>query len=340
MCTRVERRGFTLIELLVVIAIIAILIALLLPAVQQAREAARRSQCKNNMKQIGLALHNYHDVFSTLPLGGRTGRAAPSPAAQNDHFGSNWRAALLPYIDQAPAYNIINFETGGFWAHISSFQTILRTLVVPVYNCPSSPHGMHNEADLPAAANGSMVIDYVGISGATPDPALRATVCSGTLGSGVWCDNGLLTLGRSLRMRDCTDGTSNTIVVAEQSGQVNGKEISANYLGGWFGMASNTTNGSLNNWPANVRPGDLASCNGYPGGTTTIAHPPNSYWTTTPPSNASTGGKFNTIVNSFHVGGIHVLLTDGAVRFVSENIDMGTLRLLAVRDDGNIIGEF
>jgi len=335
-----RRSGFTLIELLVVIAIIAILIALLLPAVQQAREAARRSQCKNNMKQIGLALYNYHDVFSSFPIGGRSGRAAPSPAPQNDHYGSNWRAALLPYVDQAPAYNIINFETGGFWAHISSFQTILRTLRVPIYNCPSSPHGMTNEADLAPAMNGTMVMDYVGISGATPDPGSRASVCAGPFTSGTWCDNGLLTLGRSLRVRDCVDGTSNTVIVAEQSGQVEGKEISANYLGGWFGLASNTTNGSLGNWPADARPADITTTNGYPGGITVVAHPPNSYWDTTPPANAKTGGKFNTIINSFHVGGIHVALGDGSVRFVSENIDMDTLRLLCVRDDGNVIGEF
>ena len=89
-----KRRGFTLIELLVVIAIIAILIALLLPAVQQAREAARRSTCKNNLKQIGLALHNYHDVFGTFPIG-----------SQVTYYRANWRSAILPYIDQAPAYN-------------------------------------------------------------------------------------------------------------------------------------------------------------------------------------------------------------------------------------------
>ena len=107
-----RKRGFTLIELLVVIAIIAILIALLLPAVQQAREAARRSQCKNNMKQIGLALHNYHDVFTTFPIGGLKNSRGP-----------NWRVGLLPYMDQAPAYNQVSFAS-SFWAH-SGLQAVV-----------------------------------------------------------------------------------------------------------------------------------------------------------------------------------------------------------------------
>ncbi|QGQ22027.1 DUF1559 domain-containing protein [Gimesia benthica] len=228
---RQSRRGFTLIELLVVIAIIAILIALLLPAVQQAREAARRSTCKNNMKQIGLALHNYHDAFNSFPIG-----------AQFQRSGANWRVGILPYIDQAPAYNLVNFS-GSFWAH-SSLQPVFRTLRVPIYVCPSSPHGMVN-AEV-ALANESMVMDYVGIAGATPDPASRTTVCTGdVIGGGAYCNNGLLAIYFSKRMRDCTDGTSNTIVIGEQSGNVNGREESANPLGGWHGWVNNSVNGAI-----------------------------------------------------------------------------------------------
>src|SRR6202453_5129407 len=104
-----RRRGFTLIELLVVIAIIAVLIALLLPAVQQAREAARRTQCKNNLKQLGLALHNYHGSFNCFPFAQETGNSC----AGNINF-NEWSAIsqLLPYFDQANIYNLINFSTG------------------------------------------------------------------------------------------------------------------------------------------------------------------------------------------------------------------------------------
>ena len=131
------KRGFTLIELLVVIAIIAVLIALLLPAVQQAREAARRSQCKNNMKQVGLAFHNYHDTMRVFPYG----------VAWND--APNWRVMLMPYLDQAPLYNSLGgVKTGnGFWSHspgsgatigYGSSNDAIRNLVLNVYACPSS----------------------------------------------------------------------------------------------------------------------------------------------------------------------------------------------------------
>src|SRR5262249_47931835 len=129
-----SHRAFTLIELLVVIAIIAVLIALLLPAVQQAREAARRSQCKNNLKQIGLALHNYHDSFGKLPLNRHSGRNLPA------QFGSlGWTAMILPYIDQAPLYSTINFsdQTGNL---VNGVQVNIdaRRKIIPVLNCPSN----------------------------------------------------------------------------------------------------------------------------------------------------------------------------------------------------------
>tara|TARA_R110002111_G_scaffold108086_1_gene166750 strand:- start:50281 stop:51255 length:975 start_codon:yes stop_codon:yes gene_type:complete len=318
-----NRRGFTLIELLVVIAIIAILIALLLPAVQQAREAARRSQCKNNLKQIGLAMHNYLDAFTTFPIGGLKNSRGP-----------NWRVGLLPYFDQAPAYNQVSFGS-SFWAH-SSLQAVFKTLRVPGYVCPSSPHGPVNP-DIPLAYD-SMVHDYVGITGATPDPAGRVSVCtaSNIVSGGTYCNNGMLTVYFARRMRDCLDGSSNTILVAEQSGNVGGLENSANPLGGWHGWVNN----SGEQMDAETVLTSLGAVNGYLGGMTTVRYPPNAYWQSGAPSSASSEYEVNTVLNSFHVGGIHVLLTDGAVRFISDNINMDTLRQLSVRDDGQVIGEF
>src|SRR5437899_1101808 len=143
-----RRRGFTLIELLVVIAIIAVLIALLLPAVQQAREAARRSQCKNNLKQIGLALHNYHEAFSTFPQAAIwrsyiTGGTNPVPTF---HRNYTWLCMLLPYYDQAVVYNQINFSLPG-WNQLISGRALIA-VDFPVLHCTSDP-GFQGNNNLP-----------------------------------------------------------------------------------------------------------------------------------------------------------------------------------------------
>ena len=132
-----KRKAFTLIELLVVIAIIAILIALLLPAVQQAREAARRTQCKNNLKQLGLALHNYHDVFNTLPYGVRF-------SASGENWGSSFFLSLLPYVEQANAFNRVNMNNWPGWA--TNFP-VYNNLDIPGYTCPSTALPKWRERD-------------------------------------------------------------------------------------------------------------------------------------------------------------------------------------------------
>ncbi len=319
----IRRQGFTLIELLVVIAIIAILIALLLPAVQQAREAARRSSCKNNMKQIGLALHNYHDAYSTFPIGAR------------GLNGPNWRAALLPYIDQAPAYNLIDFESGNFKGNNYSNLDVLRTLRVANYRCPSSTHEMASSGTVSDSNDNTlqgMRIDYAGIAGAHPAPG-GATACGSSTAYGLnyYCDNGLLAPHSVFRIRDVTDGSSNTIITAEQSGLVNNTDMRANYHGGWYGMASNHT-----------KPSKVTGSDGtfYGAGTTSVRYPINSSWKSGAPSGADNSYDGNTIINSFHTGGVHVALADGAVRFISENIDFTTLTQLCARNDGEVIGEF
>tara|TARA_R110002111_G_scaffold117466_1_gene179433 strand:- start:26519 stop:27532 length:1014 start_codon:yes stop_codon:yes gene_type:complete len=330
-----HKRGFTLIELLVVIAIIAILIALLLPAVQQAREAARRSTCKNHLKQIGLAIHNYHDTFLRFPIGEQAGFIRP-----------NWRAPILPYLDQAPAYNLMNFDistaTGGFmsantgsgsygYGAGSGTNEVLKTLRVPVYNCPSSPHSNVSNDNGMNNADQGQTMDYVGIAGSTPDPAGRTNVCSvagAGYGNGTYCNNGLLAPNDSFLMRDVKDGTSNTVIVAEQSGQVNGQDGRSNYYGGWSGM------GTASKMPS------LGSGSNWGSGTTTVMYSINSFWKSGGPTEASVPYGANTIIGSYHTGGTHVLLTDGAVRFVSENVDFGTLANLCSRNDGEVLGEF
>jgi prepilin-type N-terminal cleavage/methylation domain-containing protein len=134
--TRIQKRGFTLIELLVVIAIIAILIALLLPAVQQAREAARRSQCRNNLKQVGLAIHNYHDAFNTIPP---AWISTQFQVAAGDVSHWSWGTFLLPYIDQAPLYSLLQPGTRRLDQNLALGGATAAALTTPltVFRCPS-----------------------------------------------------------------------------------------------------------------------------------------------------------------------------------------------------------
>ena len=325
-----KRKAFTLIELLVVIAIIAILIALLLPAVQQAREAARRSACKNNMKQIGLAFHNYHDAFRTFPIG-----------AQVPIYQANWRVSILPYMDQANLYNSLTqtpangrgYNTyngwtgdGGYGTGAGSNAALNQVLVTP-FKCPSSATdpfyaGTANGIS-PGQSNGDlgMTMDYVGIAGAYTAAAPFNTNAVDNTYYGVMAQNGMLQIGKSVLMRDCTDGTSNTIIVGEDSGVIAGVDYRKNLSGGWSGHRGVSTSGG----------------SGYGGGgVVTIRYSPNPK---TKP--AYTGAGFNNgPLTSFHVGGVHALLADGAVRFLSDNVDFNTLLALGAIQDGKVLGEF
>lgn len=319
---RIRSRGFTLIELLVVIAIIAVLIALLLPAVQQAREAARRSQCKNNVKQLGLALHNYHDTFKTFPIGQRDMKSVP-----------NWRIGVLPYLDQAALYNQLRFNeaflsgcgpaAGGF--AVATNNKVLASLLIPVFRCPSS--SLDPFADVGCNFDKGQVHDYVGISGAVPDPVATTANCSPETGYGIWCNNGLLAYNEVFGLRDATDGASNTLLVAEQSGKIGTRDFRAGYHGGWS---------SLQNSGGKRGPEFAASDLPYGSGTVTVRYPINR---ATTGAGTSTAYHSNTILNSFHTGGIHALLGDGSVRFLSDNMNLATLRNLASRQDGQVLGE-
>ena len=316
---RILRQGFTLIELLVVIAIIAVLIALLLPAVQQAREAARRSQCKNNLKQVGLAIHNYHDTFNKLPIGTRWPTSAP-----------NWRIGLLPYLDQAPLYNQLNFA--GTFSNSGAYanNTVLQNLFLAVYKCPSSTLPGNSTSVAGNSSNPGMTHDYVAIAGAT-DATLPATGCSPQHRyGGISCVNGMLPANYNYGMRDVTDGLSNTIMVGEQSGVINNGDYRANYYGGWGGFTVDmTTMTTLASW--------TSSTDAWGTGISTIRYSPN-------PKTTSGGTDevydMNTALTSYHVGGIHALMGDGAVRFISDNLQFSTLANLGSKSDGLVLGEF
>ncbi|MCA9081101.1 MAG: DUF1559 domain-containing protein [Planctomycetaceae bacterium] len=276
-------RGFTLIELLVVIAIIAILIALLLPAVQQAREAARRSQCKNNLKQIGLAMHNYHDTHRTMPLGGATDKYA-------------WSVFILPFADQAPLYNAIS-PNGQNVPSATANSNRLRT-VLSVFKCPS---------DVGADINANF----------------------SNYGSSNYPVSLQIALDNSrVRLRDITDGTSNTVMVGERVLSNGDKPFKSM---GAIWASKKATAGSMG-FEAKQRigtpyAGTIPGC--CSGDLTTVTR---------------------TNVNSLHVGGAHFVLCDGSVRFISDNIQSNpTLgqnggnyiwQNLYNKQDGNVLGEF
>jgi prepilin-type N-terminal cleavage/methylation domain-containing protein len=319
--------GFTLIELLVVIAIIAVLIALLLPAVQQAREAARRSQCKNNLKQMGLALHNYHDTFQVLPPG-----ATHCLASGNS--GHNFYADILPYIDQANVYNNLNWGVPGYTcsAPPAAHMVAINTIITP-YICPSSTtRAIWSYSACPAAFVGA-VAQYVGISGSTNAASLNGRTYAAT--------GGTFHKNSKRSVRDFTDGTSNVMVVGEYSGLAkgagNGKQSEA--------CAANRVNTTI--WYGfydNAPPAGTASNSGYAWNSyKTVAYAPNLYWNNL--DSCSPTSSVNAVYNqqslkSEHVGGVHILLGDGAVRFLSENISLTTLFNLADIADGNVVGEF
>lgn len=323
-------RAFTLIELLVVIAIIAILIALLLPAVQQAREAARRSSCKNNLKQISLALHNYHDVHSRFPIGETSAGVLRDGVRWG---GPNWRVSILPQLEQNNVFEQLDFSRSisACRPGLRGGNTILNGFTMQVYKCPSSSAPINGRNVSPSPTNNNtdntMLIDYVGMAGATPQTGFQDSgSCSGQTGyGGIYCSNGILAPNESFLMRDITDGTSNTIIVAEQSGKIaNLYDIRSNYYGGWGGHTSGAKPPSMGGSP-------------WGSGTTSIRYQIN---LNSRPGGANSTWDANTIVNSFHPGGIHVALADGSARFISDNINMLTLKRLASKQDNQPIGEF
>ncbi len=313
-----KRSGFTLIELLVVIAIIAILIGLLVPAVQKVREAAARTQCINNMKQVGLALHAYHDVNKMFPYGGGDGRVATGASLIGV---ANWRVRILPQLEQGALYAKLNLNS------IQS-DTNLSNLSLAVWKCPSQTVPEFQPAAWVSwwTNYNHPVPSYIGIAGAYPDPAGRSGYSYATnYGPGYWCSNGMLLANEKTNIAGCTDGTSNTIIVAEQSGLIGTQDIRNGYYTPW---GSYTTDYKLSSCPGGS---DLWGM-----GLTSVWLAINSQTT-----NAGSDNTYdvNTILNSMHPGGINALFTDGSVKFIPNGTNFANFQALCVRNDGIVTTE-
>lgn len=339
---RHRRRGFTLVELLVVIAIIGILIALLLPAVQAAREAARRSQCTNHLKQYGLGLHNYHDTFKAFPAGVACSEAPRS--GKTSSYGSSFQGPLLPFLEQNALYdqmvwvgNCYGYVNDGVGRSVNA--PIMRTLVIPYMRCPSTTMPLNYNA-----TNYEVRASYAGIEGAASEGANDPFQATGQQADGgnagqIFASNGMLIANKWNKMRDCVDGTSNVMIMSEMSGTMydrSGNPVERSPSGDRHGWLMGTICAGT---PPNLDPkgdGDFRTFN-----IVTVRYPIGAGpWANQifPGFGSNLGA--NNPLNSNHPGGVNSLLTDGSVQFMSETMELLTLKRLAARNDNAPVGQY
>jgi prepilin-type N-terminal cleavage/methylation domain-containing protein/prepilin-type processing-associated H-X9-DG protein len=347
-----SRRGFTLIELLVVIAIIAVLIALLLPAVQAAREAARRMQCTNNLKQIGLALHNYHDVNGTFPMG--AGSGMENLGVYQAKQAWSFLGALLPQIGETPAYNAINFDfgvdLGGTGSLAYKNNSTVFTLQIKSFLCPSDPN---------AGATTVCSNNYYGSVGTT-------TYLNNTNTSIASLANmptsGFFGFQYSITLRDCIDGTSNTVAASEAvvgavTQSFRQRNVGLNSVTGIpgpaqvFDASSNPTatlqgiSACTSAWNTgsggkiDTQRGKLWAHGAIAQTLFNTVVPPNSQqnqWTHCSSSGSTALGTYSN-ADSFHPGGVNTLMADGSVRFIKDSVNQRTWWALGTKAGSEVV---
>lgn len=298
------RCGFTLIELLVVIAVIAVLVAILLPAVQQAREAARRSTCKNNLKQLGIALHNYHDTHKVFPPGQfqrPSGSLGPSPLVKR----YCWMQMILPFIEQSALYDKISPNFGGT---LQTWSWEGRETVIPTLSCPSDPAA-------PKVNSFGFHGNYLAVHGS--ESFLNAGQDR----------NGSLFVISGVRLADIFDGASNTAIMGEINLVDASLESSTvtDRRGAYFNAQHGNVLIAMRDTP-NGAPDQLNS----------------SFYINTvdAPAATASGGYFRTAARSHHKGGVQFTFADGSVHFISDFINLTLYTYLGSRADGQVIGEF
>ncbi len=321
-CKSTLRRAFTLVELLVVIAIIGVLVGLLLPAVQSAREAARRMQCTNNLKQIGLAQHMYHDTYRCFPTGvynsyGGNAPSFPYAAQGLGMSGACWFQFLMPYVEQRAIYDGYSpfFEAAARPGGKDVYRAPSRYERFAVYQCPSDPSS-------PSESHDGFQGNYLMCAGSTnfnsdaPDYGFRL--------------NGMFYGLSYTRIGDVIDGTSSTMMGSEciirgrgdRAANPRAWDAGVYFNGFWFLSLFSTMEG----------PNTSVSDRVYTCRSTT--------WPRSPCVSITTGPNARIYARSYHTGGVQSVLADGSVRFISSTIDLATYRALGTRNGTEVISDF
>jgi len=336
-----NRRGaFTLIELLVVIAIIAILIALLVPAVQKVRDAAARTQCINNLKNIGLALHACHDANKRLPPGTSTDQA---PWGTGGGHGSSWKVFLMPYIDQGAIYSKWQFTNGSGWENTNN-TNMVDLVTIPVYRCPASTFPDFYQNNVAAGGTSRQMFScYTGIAGAYNlggynDPlGYSNNACCGA-GGGKISGGGVLFSNSKVKLTDITDGTSNTIMVGEQSRHL--LDVNRNPVPGPYGaITSQGPHGWIMGTSDTAQPSNGAGANRSMN-VTTVRYLINQIgFTDNGAAGTDNNAGPNIPLSSNHSGGANMLFADGTVKFWPDSTPALTLALACTRGDNQTFTE-